>query len=64
MKLIICEKASVGAAIAAALGISKRKNDTLRELTILCPGVSNIWWGLPTQMYERNLAALRIHRHL
>lgn len=30
MKLVICEKPSVGAAVAAALGVTRKRTDILR----------------------------------
>ena len=41
MKLVICEKPSVGAAVAAALGV--RKTDISRGTVMLSLGVSGIW---------------------
>ena len=42
MKLVIAEKPSVGAAIAAVLGANESAEDILRAAATLCPGVSGI----------------------
>ena len=43
MKLVIAEKPSVGAAIAAVLGANEKSAaDILRAAATLCPGVSGI----------------------
>ena len=42
MKLIICEKPSVGAAVAAALGVMEKKTDISRGTVMLSLGVSGI----------------------
>lgn len=43
MKLVIAEKPSVGAAIAAALGVTGKKTDILKITAISFLGVSGIW---------------------
>ena len=42
MKLVIAEKPSVGAAIAAVLGANEKRRGILRAAATLCPGVSGI----------------------
>ena len=42
MKLVIAEKPSVGAAIAAVIGANEKRADILRAAATLCPGVSGI----------------------
>ena len=47
MKLVICEKPSVGAAVAAALGVTGKKTDISRGTVMLSLGVSGIWYSFP-----------------
>lgn len=42
MKLVIAEKPSVGAAIAAVMGANEKRSGYLRAAATLCRGVSGI----------------------
>ena len=42
MKLVICEKPSVGAAVAAALGVREKKDGYIEGTVMLSLGVSGI----------------------
>lgn len=47
MKLVICEKPSVRAAVAAALGVTGRKDGYIEETATSFLGVSGIWYSFP-----------------
>ena len=47
MKLVICEKPSVGAAVAAPLALRAEKTDISRETATSFLGVSGIWYSFP-----------------
>lgn len=47
MKLVICEKPSVGAAVAAALGVTGKKDGYIEMANTSFLGVSGIWYSFP-----------------
>ena len=47
MKLVICEKPSVGAAVAAALGVTRKKDGYIEGNGYESLGVSGIWYSFP-----------------